>query len=411
MAEAPAEVPDEEEILRSAATDLKFLLSRNDVSQQVQMELYRQKVNTVAKFSTFFRTEDDLVGVMAQNFGIDAAQGLEQRAQVAAVMVSWRESTTKVKRTAEVEAEMGSRDWARPVANSDYIILRNAYQSAYGPLEDKSTPSKEYLEKKLQELENGEFRAENLTEVVSRDEVDPDVMVPLLDARGNFSIKKGNTSVALPTGPEQLRRRLTVMQNVLLMMKLKYTAREEISDVDKDVFDKYKDYLLGDYCWGLSSTDLSGNQIHTPPWSLILSYEQAIRKKAYNLMITERLTFGVALSTAYKDPVTKERHFITPLALYAKRSYPTPHWGDWDPKGKGKNKGKGKDKGKGKTDHKGAATTPEGEKICFRFNQGKCSWLKCKFLHVCSKCFKKGHNQLNCKVKQTEGAPGDTQGS
>ena len=52
------------------------------------MELYRQKVNTVAKFSTFFRSEDDLVGVMAQNFGIDAAQGLEQRAQVAAVMVS-----------------------------------------------------------------------------------------------------------------------------------------------------------------------------------------------------------------------------------------------------------------------------------------------------------------------------------
>ena len=142
------------------------------------------------------------------------------------------------------------------------------------------------------------------------------------------------------------------------------------------------------------------------PWSLILSYEQAIRKKAYNLMITERLTFGVALATAYKDPVTKERHFITPLALYAKRSYPAPHWGDWDPKGKGKAKGKGKDKGKGKTDHKGAATTPEGEKICFRFNQGKCSWPKCKFLHVCSKCFKKGHNQLNCKAKQTEGTRG-----
>ena len=38
---------------------------------------------------------------------------------------------------------MGSRDWARPVANSDYIILRNAYQAAYGILEDKSTPSKE----------------------------------------------------------------------------------------------------------------------------------------------------------------------------------------------------------------------------------------------------------------------------
>ena len=59
-------------------------------------------------------------------------------------------------------------------------------------MEDKVTPSKEYLEKKLQELENGEFRAENMTEIVSWGEVDPDVMVPLLDARGNFSIKKGS---------------------------------------------------------------------------------------------------------------------------------------------------------------------------------------------------------------------------
>ena len=38
----------------------------------------------------------------------------------------------------------------------------------YGKVEDRVTPSKEYLEKKLQELENGEFRAENLSEVVSK---------------------------------------------------------------------------------------------------------------------------------------------------------------------------------------------------------------------------------------------------
>ena len=349
---------------------------------------------------------------MAQSFNTDAAQSLEQRAQVAAVMVSWRESATKIKRMAEVEAEMGSRDWARPIPNSDYILLRNAYQAAYGPMEDKVTPSKEYLEKKLQELENGEFRAENMTEIVSRDEVDPDVMVPLLDARGNFSIKKGSTTVPLPTGPEQLRKRLTVMQNLFLMLKLKYSAREEIADVTKDLFDKYKDYLLGDYCWGLSSTDLQGNQIHTPPWSLVLSYEQAIRKRAYASMTTEGHTFARALKAAFKDPVTKERHFITPLALYAKRAHPNSEpWGDWNPKGKGKSKDKGKSKTKTKFEGKGASTTPEGEKICFRFNQGKCSWPKCKFLHVCSKCFKKGHNQLNCKAKVADGAHGDTQGS
>ena len=407
---APAPVPDEE-IIKTAATDLRFLLSHNDVSEEIQLELYRQKINTIQKFSSFFRSEDDLIQVLARNFNIDAAAGLDQRAQVAAVMVSWRESATKVKRQAEVAAEMDTRDWTKPIPSSDYIILRNSYQSVYGPLEDKVTPSKEYLEKKLQELEQGEFRAENLTEVVSRDEVDPDVMVPLLDSRGNFSIKKGSSVVALPTGPEQLRKRLSVMQNALLMLKLKYTGREEIADVEKDCFERYKDYLLGDFCWGLSSTDLHGNMVQTPPWSLVLSYEQAIRKRACALMVSEGYPFGKALQTAWKDPVVKERHFITPLALYSKRSYPNhEHWGDWNSKGKGKGKSKTKDKNKGKDAPKGASTTPEGEKICFRFNQGKCSWPKCKFLHVCSKCFKKGHNGLNCKAK-TDQAPGDTQGS
>jgi hypothetical protein len=61
----------------------------------------------------------------------------------------------------------------------------------HGRIEDRVTPSKEYLEKKLQELENGEFRAELLSEVVSKDEVDPDVMVPISDAKGSVSVKKG----------------------------------------------------------------------------------------------------------------------------------------------------------------------------------------------------------------------------
>ena len=178
--------------------------------------------------------------------------------------------------------------------------------------------------------------------------------------------------------------------------------------MSRNLFDKYKDYLLADYCYGLTSTDLQGHQIQSPPWSLVLSYEQAIRKKACALMTSERQRFGEALQTAWKDP-TKERHFTTPLALYAKRSWPHQPWGDWNPKGKGK--GKGKDKGKDKG--KGAAATPDGDKICFRFNAGKCSYQKCKFLHVCNKCFAKGHNALNCRGGKgaPTPTPGDTQGS
>ncbi|CAL1173513.1 unnamed protein product [Cladocopium goreaui] len=312
----------EKDALKRGGADLRFTLSRNDVTDDLQAAFFTNGITTVQKFSSFFRSEEDLIQVMKDSFATDADDGLEARAQLASVICAWRETQTKQKRQAEVEAEMDTREWTKPIPTGDYINLRNAFMRAHGKVEDKVTPSKEYLEKKLQELKNGEFRAELLSEVVSKDEVDPDIMVPVFDSKGSLSVKKGTTTVALPTGPEQLRRRLTVMLHCVMMLALKHTNREEIQDMSRDTMERYKDYILGDYVWGLSSTDLQGNQIQTPPWSLVLSYEHAVRKRAYNLMVTEHLRIGAALEQAWKCPVTKERHFITPLALYSKRSNP-----------------------------------------------------------------------------------------
>ena len=100
--------------------------------------------------------------------------------------------------------------------------MRHSYAKSYRELEDRQIPSKEYLEKKLHELENGEFRAEALTEVVSRNEVDPTTLMPVWDAKGHITVKCGNITVAMPTGPEWLRMRLTAMANALIMMKMKH---------------------------------------------------------------------------------------------------------------------------------------------------------------------------------------------
>ena len=156
-----------QEALRKGSSDLKFILTRNDVSNELQASFYRNEVTTIAKLSSFFRSEQDLVDVLKDSFNTDAAANLQSRAQVAAVICAWRETQTRQKRQAEVEAEMETREWTKPIPTGDYINMRNAYMKVHGKIEDKVTPSKEYLEKKLQELENGEFRAETMAEVVS----------------------------------------------------------------------------------------------------------------------------------------------------------------------------------------------------------------------------------------------------
>ena len=90
--------------------------------------------------------------------------------------------------------------------------MRQAFAFKFGELEDKRIPAKEHLEKKL----SGEFRAEPLTEIISRDEVDPDTLL---------SIKKGGSTAAMPSSPEQLRLRLTVLQNALIMRQLRPSRR------------------------------------------------------------------------------------------------------------------------------------------------------------------------------------------
>ena len=141
--------------------------------------------------------------------------------------------------------------------------------------------------------------------------MDPGTLLPVWDAKGHITVKRGNTTVAMPTGPEQLRMRLTVMANTLIMMRMKHTARTELEDITPAFFEKYRDYLLGDYVYGLRASDDYGGMI--PPWTLVLSYEHAIRKHCYKTMAQQSLPFKLALENSWKDATVKERHFTTPL--------------------------------------------------------------------------------------------------
>ena len=61
----------------------------------------------------------------------------------------------------------------------------------------------------------------------------------------------------LKVGPRAApAKAITVVQNALLMIGLQHPGRAELKDVDFQLFEKYKDYLLGDCCCnGLSSNE------------------------------------------------------------------------------------------------------------------------------------------------------------
>ena len=168
------EPPEPPESLAMGSSDLRFLLSSHNV----------------------VTSEEELTKVLKASFGLDPESSLRVRGQVASYLVAWQTAKTRIKMQAKAEATSELQEWAKPIPQTDSVAMGHAYAKSYGDLEDKQIPSKEYLEKKLHELENGEFRAEALMEVVSRDEVDPDTLMPVWDAKGHITVKRGNTTVA-----------------------------------------------------------------------------------------------------------------------------------------------------------------------------------------------------------------------
>ncbi|OLP81232.1 hypothetical protein AK812_SmicGene38249 [Symbiodinium microadriaticum] len=153
---------------------------------------------------------------------------------------------------------MQVRDVAKPIPSTDYIAMK-------------------YIEKKLAELESGEFWVEPVT---------PDTLLPHGDGRGTLSLKEGGSKTTMLACPEQLRLCLTVLQNALIMIQLRHPSRHEPSDVN--MLEKYKEYLLqvGDYCYALCSSEESGSLV--PPWDLVLSYEHAIERPSKKLKMHQK---------------------------------------------------------------------------------------------------------------------------
>ena len=206
--------------LALGGSELRFLLVHHKVSDEIQCELYQNGIDSIAKFAASATDEADLKQMLKDSFSIDPSASLKLRAQAAGVVVAWKTATLRVERQAEAEATNEVRDAAKPIPSTDYIAMRQAFAAKFGDLEDRHIPAKEYIEKKLAELESGEFRAEPLSEVISRDEVDPDTLQTHWDAKGTISIRRGGSKTAMLSGPEQLRLRLTVLQNALIMIQL-----------------------------------------------------------------------------------------------------------------------------------------------------------------------------------------------
>jgi hypothetical protein len=207
----------------------------------------------------------------------------------------------------------------------------------------------------------------------------------------------------MPSNSEELRTKLRIEGNTWLLLSAKFKNRTWLRNIFPSDWAKLTDHILGDKVFNMQvpRTDgLEGTVSLSPPWSIVLNYEHAVRKKAFkDIRNGVYDSLSESLKNACRDSEMKELYFTSPIALSHRSTrprgdvaLPPVKWPKVDaphvPAGKGiKGTGKGGKKGRKGRNNKGGgkgllSKTPDGRAICFAFNAQGCAG-GCNMVHVC----------------------------
>ena len=409
----------------SANADLVHLMNLSHVPDDVQQKFYEAGVQGVREFAAIVSKEDDLRALLKKEFGLDEEASLAERVKVAKVIVAWDTARGRTTKMVEMEAEAEVRGEPKKVPQPDYEAMKDAFEKGHWKLAERDTPSKNFMERRLEMLEKNSLRAEPLSRVLAVSEDEENLQEPRWDAKNMLVAVKVGNKVALPENPEQLRHRLELWGTSWVMASFLQSNRPIMKDLSPLLVDQYLRYLLGKHVMGLISDGTEGTPVTGSLWLQLLEYEHEIRKEAMDLAQRGK-SLDAALREAWASVEVKMKHFTEPILAgkrkrdntsdkeeqtrATKKQLRAQQWEDrsWGQTGKGKGKGK-KGKGKGKTQSKNIACarrTPDGRNVCFAFNNPMeyCPG-NCGMAHVCGKCFEKGKPMYDCEHKNPTTPP------
>lgn len=396
-------------------SDLQFILGDSGVAQLHQVSIARH-YGTLRKFTALGDDRASIRTACLQDFALPA-DSPENRSQIAAIFSAWETSKEYLAKEIELKAEAKVLGQPRNLQIHERQAMLKAVESVHGSLSDAECPSADYLSVKAEETEANEPTAAPLDEILSKLASSNSVIQSSVDGSGHIRVTRTKTKAKMPATTEEYRRVMKVEMFAWLAMaaRARYKAKHWLSGLTAAPFLKFVEFILGDRVYGIQiPTADGGQQKIRPDWTIVLSYEQRLRKEAMKRVL-EGHTLSDALTMVIKDADLKEAYFTTPVALKsAAQDNPPNKFQRFNSKGnfggksfqsfpKGKGKGKHKSKSPGPSDPrlKGlnlAWRTPDGRELCFAWNTGDCDG-SCGRIHQCRGCYA-DHKAVEHRQKQ-----------
>ena len=396
--------------MEAGSSDLKFLLAELKMPELLQGVFYHLGFSSVQLFASLDRTEDGVRDFLLRDFDLDPARnGLADRRTVSLVVTAWEEARALKLKQMEVKVEARAAGQRAPIDLTEHTQLRRGYEARWGALTNAETPSKAYIELRLEETEQNAPQAEALNDITSLETASTDQLLGAeLGANGMIRVRSTTRARGqMPKDAEGLRLAHKLLGNSWLFVQQKHHNRAWLSDLTASCFVKFSDYLLGAQVAGLEAKN-NDIVVARPSFPLVLAFEHQVRKKVMENVRAGQGTLASNLVTVPKDTELKELHFLTPFRFQSSASgmlggigrlpgVPTAasQGTPWALPSANASGPPGRAKGCGKNFTKGR--TADNRLICYTYNNpDRTCPGTCNMLHVCLQCHQKGHRGFEC---------------
>ena len=327
-----------------------YLLETKGVSERIRGAFGHLGIRRTAIFARLAASDEKFREMLNKRLGLNEEESMEDTVQVAQLVDVWETAKDRVTKQTALESQSAAEGLPHVMPKGQNMSMRRAYEAAFAEVDDDTYPSKDYLSWRAEQLEDNEFKAEPLTEVLSVNDAAgecEDVRFALVQG-GSLRLKKSRSSVAMPANPEELRSRYRIMWVHWQVTRMRFPERESLRNMGRDALEVVLDYVLGKEV----AAYRTAKNVRLS-WTEILEYEFEIRKMACKRTNQGKGTMAESLAYAVKDNELRTKFFVTPLALTGPKARSRTPRRDVKGKGKdndkgGKGKGRGKDKKKGK---------------------------------------------------------------
>ena len=272
-----------DDYIEMLSPDLQGLLDARKVQRQVQADLAKNGVDSIAMLSAVAISREGLEKVAKDLLSIDVAGGGgDEQIKFAQLFLAWQAASKRVKLQDEMDAEASAQKEPKTVPHQEVMALRQKFETEYYKLKDAEVPAKGSLEDLFEQIDLGEFKPMALRHFGSRaDNEEAEVGNLQVGKSGQVRIKKSRVETAPPSSLEELRAKVVLMANHYLFAKFRYPNKQILQKINPFTFLDYLGYLTGRHVAQMETQTVDGVTLHKPSVKLLMNYEYQMRKERW----------------------------------------------------------------------------------------------------------------------------------